>query len=175
MASGAASPTRAMRDIYEQEQESFAACVAALPYPAGAAGVIAAINGRFVALDLFDNLETLESIWPRLITGYAMDALAARRGKPAARQKAFSANGATALLDRLGQIPCDLCPTVGLGKDWRLEAPDLVGQALVAKATCIHLSAFPSEDQGRQQQAGPGPRILPPSQRRCGRGRQTPE
>jgi hypothetical protein len=32
-----------------------------------------------------------------------------------------------------------------VGEDWRFEAEDLVGQALVAEGVCVHLSAFPNE------------------------------
>ena len=176
------SPTMAMHDVVDQNQDSLNAYVEALRYPADACGVIAAIDGRFVAIDLFDKARTMEQVWPRLVTAYAMDAISRRHadGKSAGRSKPFTAKGAGALLEHLGQVPCVACPSVGLGEDWRFEAPDILGQALIVPAgeedvptaqgprVCIHLSAFPNDS--RDSDAEPGPAILPPSRRRPSRG-----
>ena len=80
---------------------------------------------------------------------------------------AFTAKGATALLEHVGEIECRPCPSVGLGKDWRFEAEDVLGQALVVQRTSVHLSAFPNADldedrEGRSRRS----RIMPPSRRR---------
>lgn len=164
-ACAAPSPTMAMHDVFEQRQESFDAYVEALEYPKGACGVIAAINGQFAATDVFDKAETLEQIWPRLITGYAMDALVAKSAGSKDSAKSFTAKGAKALLEHVGEIECEPCRSVGVGRDWRFEAEDIVGQALVAKRVCIHLSVFPNED-GDNGRRSHGPRIMPPSRRR---------
>ncbi len=181
------SPTMAMHDVVEQNQDSLNTYVKALTYPAGTCGVIAAIAGRFVAFDLFDKAQTMEQVWPRLVTGYAMDAIYRRRadGKIAMKSKTFTAKGAGALLEHLGQVPCMPCPSVGLGDDWRFEAPDILGQALIVSAdgenspgeqaprVCVHLSAFPN-DLGTSD-PGHGHAILPPSRRRPRRGENPPE
>jgi len=125
---------------------------------------VAAINGRFVALDLLDKPATLERIWPRLLMGYAMDAIASREADEKASPRVFSAKGASALLEHVGQVRCQPCPSVGLGEDWRFEAEDVLGQALVAEGACIHLSAFPNEQLRRE--SGPLHGIQPPSRRR---------
>lgn len=112
-------------------------------------------------MDLFDKAETLERIWPRLVTSYAMDALARRKENAGS----FTARGAGVLVEHVGQIEYDACPSVGAGKDWRFEAEGIVGQALVAKRVCVHMSVFPNDDnKGRQNSHRP--RILPPSRRR---------
>ena len=162
---GAASPTMAMRDVVDQRCDSPDAYVDSLPYPDGACGVIVAIGGAFIAADIFDRPDTLQRIWPRLVTGYAMDALRWQKAKAGT----FSAKAAGVLLEHLGEIECTSCPSVGLGKDWRFEAEDVVGQALMANRVCVHLCVFPNDD--RRDQGGPhGPRILPPSRRRRRRG-----
>ncbi|MCP4713074.1 MAG: calcium-binding protein [Planctomycetes bacterium] len=48
------SSTSAMKDVVDQRQETLENYVEALPYPEGTRGVIVAINGKFVALDLLD-------------------------------------------------------------------------------------------------------------------------
>jgi hypothetical protein len=62
----------------------------------------------------------------------------------------------------VGEVECRPCPTVGVGEDWRLEAEDIVGQALVADDVCVHLGVFPRSDAGRR---GMAPPIQPPSRR----------
>lgn len=164
---GSHSATGAMHDAIDQRRDSLDGYLKALPYPAGARGVWVSIGGGFVAMDLFDRPGTLERVWPRLVTGYALDALASfgSKGPP------LMPRGASVILERLGQIACQPCPSVGVGEDWRFEAEDLVGQALVAEHVCVHLSVFPNENHGsrgsRSEQE-----IAPPSRRR--RGRRSP-
>ncbi|MEI7837441.1 MAG: DUF6569 family protein [Planctomycetota bacterium] len=160
LSGSAPSPTMAMSDVISQRRDSLQAYVESLPYPAGARGVMAAIGGRFVAADIFDNPRTLEAVWPRLITGYALDALSQEKETP----KLFTAKAAEILLEHFGQIACETRPTVGVGEDWRVEADDVVGQALIADGVCVHMSAFPNDrSDGRDaREAG----IAPPSRRR---------
>ena len=150
----------AMHDAVQQRQDSLSGYADALPYPQDARGVVAAINGKFAAADVFDQARTLESIWPRLVTGYALDAIS----READAGGSFSAKAAEVLLEHVGEIECEPRPSPGLGKDWRFEAQDVVGQALLAKRVCVHLSAFPNDEAHRR--AAMGPRIMPPSGRR---------
>jgi hypothetical protein len=162
---GSHSPTMAMHDAIEQRRELLDGYLKALPYPQGARGVWVSISGGFAAMDLFDRSETLERVWPRLMTGYALDALAARNRK----DPPLVPRGALVILERLGHVACQPCPSVGVGEDWRFEAEDLVGQALVAEGVCVHLSAFPNEARDGR---GPGrteQQIVPPSRRRRNR------
>ncbi|HUW82037.1 MAG TPA: hypothetical protein VMZ31_04465 [Phycisphaerae bacterium] len=68
---------------------------------------------------------------------------------------------------RLGQIECQPCPSVRLAEDWRFEAEDLLGQALVFENVCVHMSAFANDLSHRGSRA---PDVLPPSRRRRQRG-----
>ena len=154
------SATSAMSDVVKQHRGTIDGYVNALKYPEGSCGIIAAINGRFVALDLMDRAQTLAAIWDRLLSGYSMDALMNSQDKEAAG--AFTAKGAKALLEHLAEIPCKPCPTVGLGEDWRFEAADVLGQALIVDNVCVHLSAFPNEPAEQRD----GQSIQPPSARR---------
>ena len=163
----ASSPTGAMHDAIEQRRTSIEEYLSALPCPADARGVLVAVGGQFVALDLFDRPATLGRIWPRLVTGYALDALT--ETEPASDE--FSADSGRALLEQVTSAACTVCPTVGLGEDWRFEAETTFGQALIADGVCVHLSAFPGVAEGRDARIEG--RILPPSFRR--RRPQRPE
>jgi hypothetical protein len=152
----------AMHDVVEQRRDSLTGFIKAMKYPAEARGIMAAIGGHFVALDLFDKPATLERIWARLITGYAMDAIA--RDQEADKSKRFTAKGAAALLEHVGEIECRAFPSVGLGEDWRFEAADVLGQTLVVEGECVHLCVFPNERPGQDRNEDVG--LLPPSARR---------
>ena len=116
-----------------------------------------------------------------------MDAITRRQAgtKAAGKTKHFTAKGAGALLEHLCQVPCVACPSAGLGEDWRFEAENILGQALILPAdaegqqdepapkVCVHLSAFPNDS--RNSESTPGPRILPPSRRRSRRGGNPPD
>jgi hypothetical protein len=88
----------------------------------------------------------------------------------AGKSKTFTAKGAAALLEHLGEIECKAFPSVGLGEDWRYEAQDVLGQALVAEGQCIHLCVFPNDPAGQPQNQAAS--IQPPSSRR--RNRRNP-
>jgi len=162
---GAASPTMALHDALHYRRHDLSEFLDALPYPDGARGVFAAVNDRFAVLDLFDRASTLEKVWQRLVTGYALDAL----GRHRREQTSVEPKGPKAILDRLGQVQCEAYPSPGLGEDWRFAAEDLAGHALVVDRTCITLAAFPADDElsmGRGGSWAEGPRIQPPSRRR---------
>jgi len=161
----APSPTMALHEAFLQQRESLEDYRRALPYPAGARGVFVALEGGFAALDLFDRPQTLARVWPRLVAGYALDALARQGGRRSPR----ILRGPEVILERLTQMGADPCPSPGLGEDWRLEAEDVVGRALVVEGACLHLSAFPNVGQEPGGADGAGPRMAPPSRRRRGR------
>ncbi len=165
---GAASPTMAMHDVVDKRRDSLDEYINAIPYPTGSRGVITAIGGKFTAMDVFDKPETLEQLWLRLLTGYALDAVS----RHAQQDKKFTAKGARELVEHLGELECQPCPSVGAGDDWRFESGGVVGQALVLDDACVHLSVFPNEHDG------PGriysaPRIARPSRRRRNRRKNT--
>jgi len=156
----AASPTRAMSDAMATLGEVLGRYQEALPYPSGTCGVVAAVCGRFVAADAFGSPSTLEAIWARLVASYAMDAEAAKDkgGKP------FTAKAAEVLLEHVAEQPCQAFDAVGLGRDLRFEADDVLGQGLEVENHLLHLSVFPPTND-RQHGARLGSRICPPSQR----------
>jgi hypothetical protein len=137
---GTSSGTSAMADAFEQRREDLNSYVTELSCPHDAIGVVALAHGQFRALDLFDRPSTLQRVWPRLVVGYAIDAVAA--ADPAtANQTRINASG---LLDCLRPTECAARGGVDLGEDWRFDSNDIVGSALVAQGTALHLSAFPA-------------------------------
>lgn len=156
---GTTSPTGALTDSHAQRREAIEQYVQALDYPEGARGVLVAVDGRFAVLDLFDKPATLQSVWPRLLSGYALDALCGEAQRP----RPLAVRRLRAALQYIAGVQCQPCPTAGIGEDWRFESEALVGQALVAEGTCIHLCAFPKGDARIPEP--PRPASDPPSRR----------
>ena len=156
----------ALRAAAEQRQDEVQGYLAALPCPDSACGVVVAIAGEFVVLDLFDKTATLSQLWPRLLHGYALDALGRETCKSG---NGFGEEAAGELLGRLGGIECQACPSAGLGDDWRFEEKDLTGSALVVDGSSVHLSAFPGRDEGQRGRQSRRGRIARPSRRRNSR------
>ena len=159
-ACGAASPTSAMSDAMATLDNVLGRYHEALPYPSGTCGVVAAVCGRFVAADVFDSPSTLKAIWGRLVGSYAMDAEATkdRTGKP------FTAKAAEILLEHVAEQQSESFDAVGMGRDLRFEAEDVLGQGLHVQTCLLHLSVFPPIHP--RHTACQERRIAPPSQRR---------
>ena len=160
-AHAAQSPTRAMSDAMGTLGEALERYRDAFPYPSGACGVVAAVCGRFVAMDAFDSPSTLEAIWGRLVASYVMDA----ETTPDKTQKHFTAKSAGVLVAHVSEQSCQAFSAVGLGDDLRFEAADVLGQALRADRHLLHLSVFPPSSNQPDIQ-NPGLSISPPSRRR---------
>ena len=156
---GAVSHTAALADAIEHRKASLDDYLARARYPKGARGILAAIDGQFVALDLFDKPQTCERVWDRLVRSYAFDALPTATAK---RRKVFRTAVARRLLEEIAAATPWRANAIGEGEHWRFETEGLVGSALVARRTCVHLAAFPRPGNGGTQ-AGP---ISPPSARR---------
>lgn len=155
----APSPTGAMKDVFDQQEHRSYSYKKSLKYVRGSRGMIVAINGRFTVLDLFDNPKTLEAMWERLISSYTIDALMSGHDC----DESFDKTTAGKLLTDMGEMQCEVFPSVGHGDEWRFESDSVVGQALVADDTCVHLSAFPKAIcDSRQDRPS---RFTPPSRR----------
>jgi len=140
----AAAPTGAMSDVYDHvagDVGEFRAAFLAQPRQVG--GVFA-IDGRPVGLELFDASGTFGSTLGRLVESYALDAIERRnRVSPvpdAARAMEF--------LARASGARAEVAQAVGEGEDVRLEAPGLVGEALVVDGRIVHLSVLEMGAEG---------------------------
>jgi hypothetical protein len=123
---GSASDTMAMADTYESYRSSLADYQANLTYPDGAVGMAAAVGGVVVSVDVFDSPETCQRVWPRVLTGLAMDALEAT---PAAADPDVSA-----VLDAFRSAAWQPVPAAGVGEEYRTAH----GSALAQGGRLVH-------------------------------------
>ena len=139
------SETSAMSDIFEglgTTIEEYAHPFEAQPDQVGAVFII---GRRAVGLDAFDAPATLRTYLPKLLRGYALDALDAERGRP---DRVTWADGAGALalaerfLEALAGCGAQAYPGVGLGQDLRIRGDGITGAGLEVDGSMVHLGAF---------------------------------
>jgi len=161
------APTGRMEALYEKEREPLEESLRHLPCCPGAVGVVAVIGGRIACADVFDSPATLEKLWPRLVTSYALDARHPGPGVAGAAPGG-SATPLPEMIARFLSVPADTpleaFPTPGLGRNLRFRTPDRAGSALICEEVVVHLELFPANGGGAQQAYRPSP-FARPSQR----------
>jgi hypothetical protein len=139
----AESETSAMSALFEKLETPLEAFVAAFSPVDHQVGAMFFINGAQVGLELFDAASTWRKLAPKLVRGYAVDAID-RRGRPSRTRPPRAAN---VFAHTVGSTPASVFPAIGEGTDVRLTGTDVAGAALVAGGRVIHLSAFPVADR----------------------------
>jgi hypothetical protein len=135
---GSTSDSCALEQTYADTRPKLEAILNDLPAPEGCNGAVFVLDGRIAGLDLFDQPETLFKLWPKLVGGYAIDAL----------ETAGTAGptlDVTAVQQWL-QEAASAAPTAfaspGIGEDVRLEGNHVQGATLVVEKQPVHLQLF---------------------------------
>ena len=141
----ARSATSAMGDIFERQANAVEAFVRGLPVVEHQVGAVFILNGEPKGVDLFDSPRTFRSLMPKILRGYALDAIDLRLSSPNPLPREASGLIKTRAEDFMRQVmyaPRTQFPSPGLGETWRLFAPQVAGGALIANGNLVHLSAF---------------------------------
>ncbi len=150
---GADSSTSAYQDIYQDRKVS--AKLAALEknlrnvprLAAGASGVLCAVGGTVVSLDVFCDPALFGRLWPKILRASALAAVTEDAAGATTRAVALAFLG-TLSDARLAEIR-----GIDLGVDVRSEGGDITASALVHQGSVLHLSAFPVEEPAQWLQA----------------------
>ncbi len=134
--SGVNSPTGAMRDVYESKAGDLAEYEKAFEYQPQQHGALVFINGKVVGFDILSRASAYQLLHSKLVKSYAMDAMHAEQCETPSISLAADFLAAT--------INCtaEHYPSVGYGEDHRFEAKTMVGSALVADESVIHIAFF---------------------------------
>lgn len=130
---GVVSATGSMTDTVTRCADRVANIRQSIPYTEGSAGVLVAVGGRLVSLDLFDSPNTCRRVWDRLVTGSALDGLmaGAEAGEPSLDQ-------ITHLFAEAGAATWAPVAAVGDGTESRAEFDGMAGSALVVDGALVH-------------------------------------
>ena len=146
------SPTGAMSDMYEQHETPIDNLVENLPASQNQVGAVFVIDNSIAGIDIFDRPETFAKLLPKLVRGYALDAVDPATATEAPTEEADK------FLAIVASAKAEVFPAVGLGEDFRLSSSEVAGGALVVDQNVIHLGAFPKprmegDDHGNRVRA----------------------
>jgi len=137
--------TGAMNDVLEQKQASIEEYRKGIALEGSETGTAFFVNGIFQGIELFDKASTFGKMFPKLLSGIAVDAMLAQGARLSAR-RAKSPEEATEyvkrILEEVGKSLFEKYEPVGVGEDWRYDAKRSFGKALHYGADLIHFSAF---------------------------------
>ncbi|HET7044823.1 MAG TPA: DUF6569 family protein [Gaiellaceae bacterium] len=133
-----ASPTEAAEAMYASRRHSLDEYLSALPRRDGQCGAIVVIGGRLVCLDFVGRSDVFAGLYPKLLRGYALDAI--ERPVEAPLPRAFLRS----FLRSLDDAPRRAQGTVGAGEERRFRGRRAVGSELRVDGELVALTAFPA-------------------------------
>ena len=139
--SGTYSRTQAMKDAFELKQKQITGYLKAFPLQKGQKGIIVFMNGQLTGMDYLSRSSAYADIHEKLLKSHVIEAIADT--KPGRSGEELT-EVATAFLDRQLKAPATERPSVGLGKDYRLEGSEDASAILAYSNQIIHWTAYPN-------------------------------
>ena len=136
-AQGAASETRALRDVYEHAADRIDPLLEAIRLPQDCTGVAVAAGGKLIGLEILGSASLWRRHEKRILRSFAVDALQGSEVPP-------TLDGSTVktLLDRIAELPETTAPSPGVGTQRRMKNDDLLVTAIEHAGCVYHLSAI---------------------------------
>lgn len=147
------SETLAMGAIYESYDDQLKNYLENFPRSLGQTGFLASINERMAGLELFDSAENLGKYFDKLIQSYALDAIDLMRQK---QRKSSRSTGMEAgnWVAKVKKAPVVTTPSLGLGKDLRVDGEGIIGSGLLHEESLVYLSVFARVEGNEQGMSG---------------------
>jgi hypothetical protein len=137
----ARSATSAMEALYSGHAVSVDRFVLGCPPIEGQVGAVFAIDGRMAGLELFDSASVLQKLLPKIVRGYAIDAIDRQLAGASTRVEREARPLAERFTFAVAASAWTSACAVGLGTDLRLSGAGITGAALMTDHL-VHLSAF---------------------------------
>jgi hypothetical protein len=137
--------TGAMNEVMEQKQASIEEYKKGMTLDGPETGAAFFVNGMFRGIDLFDRASTFGKMFPKLLSGIAVEAMMAQGDRLSARRAKTpeeTVKHVHRILDEVGKSLFEKYEPVGVGEDWRYDAKISFGKALHYGPELIHFSAF---------------------------------
>lgn len=132
------SASYALSDLYGAKRAALEQITAGIEPVEGQVGVVVEVSGRPTALDLVSRPEVFADLFPRLLAGYALQALHATLARP-------SQALAEEFLEIVQRSSHRAVLTPGIGEAFALQDSRVHGCGLSASEELIALSAFPAK------------------------------
>lgn len=159
---GTYSATGAMMAMYLDHAPQIEEYAQAFHAGAHQCGAVFAINGEVRGIDLFDHSHTLRAALPKLVRGYALDAI----DEPQPGVAEASADAVAEFLKIVCAADAMKVAALGIGADIRIESDEVDGGALNVDGDLVHLFAFRRTRRGNETASRLSARMSRPSRRR---------
>ena len=153
---GVHGQTGANADAFRTHRASIAELEEAFPAQPGQCGAVLAIGGD-VCVDIVSQPAAFDRLWPKLRSGYLLDALGRLDGP------APGADVAMRLIATLSHGTVTERPSVGGGRDIRVRAGGIIGSGLELDGELLQFSAFARDER---HAGGRTARVPAPSEQR---------
>jgi hypothetical protein len=132
------SRTGAMKDVYEAKRKELDDYLKAFRYVPSQKGLLAYIGGEPVGFDFLSREKAFETLFPKLIKSYAMEAILQQKegAEPAEPPRAEE------FLKEAAECEEKRYESVGQGSDYRYEGKSAVGSALAVGDQVVHMAFF---------------------------------
>ena len=142
---GVPTATGSMNEILEKKKSSLERYGEGMVPNDFETGAAFFVHGIFRGIELFDRAATFRKMFPKLLSGIAVDMMMAR-GERFPGQRGMGAEEPAeclrSILEEVGYSAFEKYEPVGVGDDWRYDANRSFGKALRYGADLIHFSAF---------------------------------
>jgi len=135
---GVKSPTGAMKEVFDSRRDNLDELLKAFEHQPHQKGLLVFVNGEVVGFDAISLESAYETLHPKLVRSYAMDALL--RGTRSKHKP--SLDKAMSFLQELTGCGEKKYQSIGHGWDYRYEGQMLVGSALVYQEKVVHTAFF---------------------------------
>ena len=130
--------------MYELRHDGLEKILGSIKPLDGQVGAVFAIRGAIAGFDAFDSPATWASVMPKLLRSYGLDAMDATIGGDG-----FATPDPQRFLEAVSRASCTVYQGVGAGQDLRFEGGGIIGAALEAKNSIVHVVAFPASNATR--------------------------
>ncbi|MDM8525662.1 hypothetical protein QUF80_20010 [Desulfococcaceae bacterium HSG8] len=131
------SGSDALEQVYEDHQAKIEDTIRDVRVPEGCCGAVFAFNGKIAGMDIFDKPSTLSKLLPKLIRGYAIDAMEEKSTDRVSREAVKD------WICSVTEAQFDSFESPGLGFDIRIRSGSLIGDSLLVDECPVHVELFP--------------------------------
>jgi hypothetical protein len=132
------SRTGAMKAVYEAKTQDLNEYLQAFRRVPEQKGLLVYLNGCPVGFDFLSREKAFETLYPKLIKSYAMEALLEQKHDASSPD----VPGPADFLREAAGCEEKKYPSVGQGSDYRYEGKSIVGSALAVDGHVVHLAFF---------------------------------
>jgi len=144
-AADVASPTGAMRDVFEQKSADINDYLKSFAVNPDQKGIFVFLKGEIIGFDFISLASAYEKLHLKLLKSYAMDAILQKESD---KKHEADPGKAKDMFEALKTGAEKVFDSIGYGRDHRLKGSGVIGSCLEHKNTVIHMACFRVEEAG---------------------------